>query len=313
MMPLAEEHAAEVILRGVRKAYRRTVILPGLDLTLPRGETLALLGHNGAGKSTVIKLMLGLVRPSGGAIDYRDAEGRAVDGAYWRRGVGFLPESLAFPGNLSGRETLRFHARLKGCPPQEADALLEDLELGDAADARVRTWSKGMRQRLGLAQALLGSPATLILDEPTSGLDPALRRALYARIEAHRAAGGTVLLSSHALNEVEHVVTRCVLLHRGTVCAAGTPATLREQAALPIRVRVTAPASVLAALAARLGSALHWRTLGEDVAETACMQHRLPGLVQAIAACGDAVRDVEITPARLDAVYAELGRQDAAQ
>jgi Cu-processing system ATP-binding protein len=144
-----------------------------IDLSVYPGERFALLGHNGAGKTTLIKLMLGLCRPTKGEIL---VQGRQITAAgVSQLNVGYLPESVSFHDSMSGREVIRFYARLKRRSYKECDELLEQVGLTAAAGQRVRTYSKGMRQRLGLAQALLGNPSLLFLDEPTSGLDPALR------------------------------------------------------------------------------------------------------------------------------------------
>ena len=167
-----------VALNGVTKRYGAIVAVRDLDLVLRAGELGALVGHNGAGKTTQIKMMLGLARPSAGHVELLDGD-PAADGFALRRHVGYLPESVSFHLALTGRETLAFYARLKGVDRRRLDPAFETVGLGGAARV-VGPYSKGMRQRLALAQALLGHPRLLLLDEPISGLDPALRRDFYA-------------------------------------------------------------------------------------------------------------------------------------
>ena len=222
-----------VILDHVGKTYGGRAVVSDLSYALEPGQVVALVGHNGAGKTTQIKMMLGLTRPDGGRITVLGADpgDRAA-----RRALGYLPESVQFHLAFSGRETLGFYARLKGLPARGHDALFARVGLSDAADRPVRTYSKGMRQRQGLAQALLGDPRLLLLDEPTSGLDPALRRELYGIVAERARAGATVLLSSHALTELEGHAERVIVLNRGRKIADGTLEELRALAGLPPRL-----------------------------------------------------------------------------
>ncbi|QEU08435.1 ABC transporter ATP-binding protein [Paracoccus yeei] len=222
-----------VILDHVGKTYGGRAVVSDLSYALAPGQVVALVGHNGAGKTTQIKMMLGLTRPDGGEITVLGAD--PGDKAA-RRALGYLPESVQFHLAFSGRETLGFYARLKGLPARGHDALFARVGLSDAADRPVRTYSKGMRQRLGLAQALLGDPRLLLLDEPTSGLDPALRRELYGIVAERARSGATVMLSSHALTELEGHAERVIVLNRGRKIADGTLEELRALAGLPSRL-----------------------------------------------------------------------------
>ena len=227
-----------VTTAGVSKRYGAVQAVKDVSFTLNAGETIALVGHNGAGKTTLIKLMLGLIRPTTGTISVL-GEDPARGDFHVRQRLGYLPESVSFHMALTGRETLAFYARLKRVTLSSAGALFERVGLAqEAADRPVRTYSKGMRQRLGLAQALLGNPRVLLLDEPTSGLDPALRRNFYELITDLRAAGATVLLSSHALTELEDRADRVIIVDRGIKIADGTLDELRGIARLPTRIGV---------------------------------------------------------------------------
>ncbi len=198
------------------------------------GELFGLIGHNGAGKSTLFKMMLGLVAPSQGEIRI---DGRTVSGPDFRevrRSLGYLPENAVFYDNLSGLETLRFFARLKGVAAAECAPLLERMGLTEAAGRPVRGYSKGMRQRLGFAQALLGRPRLLLLDEPTNGLDPEGIRDFYRILQDLKAGGTTIVLTSHILSEIQERVDRLAIMRNGRIDAVGTVQALRERAGLPL-------------------------------------------------------------------------------
>ncbi|MBI5130572.1 MAG: ABC transporter ATP-binding protein [Rhodopseudomonas palustris] len=224
-----------VAIQHVEKRYRAVRALRDVSFTLAPGRLSALVGHNGAGKTTLIKLMLGLIRPDQGTIRVLGEDPAAGQFA-GRKSLGFLPENVAFNAALTGRETMAFYARLKGCDARQGVALLERVGLGDASRRLVGTYSKGMRQRLGLAQALLGRPRVLLLDEPTTGLDPALRQTFYEILAELRNDGATVLISSHALNELEDRAEQVLIMNRGVLVADGALAELRALSRLPIRI-----------------------------------------------------------------------------
>jgi Cu-processing system ATP-binding protein len=224
-----------VSVEGVVKSYGPVRALRDVSFDLGPGRLSALVGHNGAGKTTLIKLMLGLIHADRGAVRVLNEDPAAGEFSARRR-LGYLPENVAFNAALTGRETLAFYARLKQIKPASAWPLLERVGLRDAADGRVGTYSKGMRQRLGLAQALLGRPRVLLLDEPTTGLDPALRQTFYEILNELRDDGATVLISSHALNELEGRAEHVLIMNRGILVAQGTLAELRSISQLPIRV-----------------------------------------------------------------------------
>jgi len=191
------------------------------------------------GSMTVLhsmKLILGLLAPSEGQVKVL---GRAPNDPQVRRQLGYLPENVTFYPQLSGRETLRHFARLKGAALSQVDELLEQVGLAHAADRRVKTYSKGMRQRLGLAQALLGEPKLLLLDEPTVGLDPIATQDLYLLIDRLRQRGTSIILCSHVLPGVEAHINRAAILAKGRLQAVGSLSQLRAEAGLPVRIRAS--------------------------------------------------------------------------
>lgn len=212
---------------GLRKQYGRKLALADLTLTVRPGEVFGFLGPNGAGKTTTVKILTGLVRPSAGQARLF---GRPVSDPTARRRIGYLPEQFRFHEWLSGRALLDFHARLAGLPTDERRAaverVLERVGLLGRADDLVGTYSKGMTQRIGLAQALLHSPDLVLLDEPTSALDPVGRREVRDLIRELRDEGKTVFLNSHLLSEIELVCDRVAIVDRGLVVATGRLAEL---------------------------------------------------------------------------------------
>jgi ABC-2 type transport system ATP-binding protein len=207
------------------KRYGRTVALAGVDLEVEPGELVGLLGPNGAGKSTLVKIACGLVRPSGGTAT---VAGEPAGSPAARATIGYLAELFRFPEWLRAHELLSLHQRLAGSAGGEAERaeLLELVGLDEAASTRVGAMSKGMQQRLGIAQALVGRPRLLMLDEPTSALDPVGRRIVRNLLVELKRRGVAVLLNSHLLSEVERVCDRVAILVGGEIVARGSPAEL---------------------------------------------------------------------------------------
>ena len=209
-------------VRGLAKRYGSVHALRGVDLEVGEGELVGLLGPNGAGKSTLVKIAVGLVRPSAGVAEVAGARAGSRPA---RAALGYLAEMFRFPGWYTADEVLELHQRLAGSRGGAAERkrLLELVALADASRRRVDGMSKGMQQRLGVAQSLVGEPRILMLDEPTSALDPVGRRTVRLLLEELRGRGVSVLLNSHLLSEVELVCDRVAILLGGEVVAAGTP------------------------------------------------------------------------------------------
>ncbi|MFN3955362.1 MAG: ABC transporter ATP-binding protein [Pararhodobacter sp.] len=290
-----------LMLSRVTKTFDGNRALDGVGFAVSPGERVALLGHNGAGKSTLMKIILGLFRADSGEISVCGARPGSRQA---RHRVSYLPENVAFHPALTGLEQLRYYLRLRGESAGQAMALLERVGLGGAARRRIGTYSKGMRQRVGLAQALIGRPQLLVLDEPTSGLDPVSRRAFYAMLDALAAEGAAILLSSHALTEVEARTDRIVILSQGRLMANDTLAALRRRAALPIRLQVTARPGAADAVAAALAGG---RRNGVMV-DLICPPGEKLALLGQVAGLGAQVEDVEVIPPSLEDLYSHFSQ-----
>ena len=299
-------------LQGVTKRYGGLTAVEGIDLDLRAGETLALVGHNGAGKTTLVKLILGLIAPTAGSVRVFADDPAAAKAAGLREGLGFLPENVAFHGAMSGRELLSFYARLKRAPRAEVDGLLARVGLAEAADRRVSTYSKGMRQRLGLAQALIGGPELLLLDEPTSGLDPASRASFYETIDSLRSEGATILISTHALAEIENHADRIAVMHRGRLISLGGIEALRQAAALPVRLGFTVRPCSTGRLLERLGPGVEVLERSDSVLQVACRPEAKAALLRSLEDAWSCVEDVTLEVPGLPAIYNRLiEREDA--
>lgn len=297
--------SAAIALAGVAKYYGAAAAVRDVGFELSEGQTVALVGHNGAGKTTLFKLMLGLTRPSAGTIRVLGEDPQSKAGREARVKIGYLPENVVFSRALTGLETLQFYAALKRRPRAECHALLERVGLADAAHKRVGAYSKGMRQRLGLAQALLGEPRLLFLDEPTTGLDPLVRQSFYELVGELGQQGVTALLSSHALSELEARIDHVIILHRGAVLASGSLDALRGLAGLPVKMALTVSEDFDADALQRLdnlgivaGGVNGYRTL-------TCPAERKLDALRLVASLPH-VTDIRIAEPTLDEIYAHF-------
>jgi Cu-processing system ATP-binding protein len=289
--------------RGVSRHFGAIRAVDGVDLNVRSGELFGLIGHNGAGKSTLFKMMLGLLPLSGGEIHI---DGESVGGRNFRnvrRKIGYLPENLALYDNLTGLETLHFFARLKGTDVKQCAAGLERVGLSHAASRRVREYSKGMRQRLGFAQALLGEPHLLFLDEPTNGLDPEAIREFFAILRELQANGVTMILTSHILADIQERVDRLAIMKNGKIQSCGSVQALREMVNLPLILEIGGMASTIQVEQALAGlpvisiEARHdrlWVRLPRDA--------KMPALTR-LMAMGDAMQDLHVREPSLEDVF----------
>ncbi|MEO7400039.1 MAG: ABC transporter ATP-binding protein [Polaromonas sp.] len=293
-----------VSLRGVTKHYGALHAVDGVDLDIARGEVFGLIGHNGAGKSTLFKMMLGLVAASAGEllIGGAQVDGRGFRAA--RRQLGYLPENVVLYDNLSGLETLRFFARLKHAPLEQCQPALERVGLAPAGTRPVREYSKGMRQRLGFAQALLGSPQVLFLDEPTNGLDPQAIRDFYALLRDLQQGGVTVIITSHILAELQERVGRLAIMSAGKIQALGSVQELREQTHMPLVFELQLAAGDLPAVAQALvhvtGATPEPAPMGLRLA---CRRELKMAVLGALAPFGARVLDIKMQEPSLEDVF----------
>ncbi|NMG45766.1 ATP-binding cassette domain-containing protein [Aromatoleum toluvorans] len=300
----AENGAPMIAVRGATKHYGAVHAVDGVDLEVAPGELFGLIGHNGAGKSTLFKMMLGLIPATAGDIRI---DGLPVTGNGFRavrRKIGYLPENVVLYDNLTGVETLEFFARLKGVTAAECAPALERVGLSHAARRRVREYSKGMRQRLGFAQALLGRPRILFLDEPTTGLDPEAIREFYVILRGLKADGVTVILTSHILAEIQERVDRLAIMASGRIQAVGTVQALREQMDLPLWFRVHLAHEDFEHVRNVLGGlpviAVEAR---EDHVAVKCRRESKMLVMQALASLGDTVLDLHVHEPSLEDVF----------
>ncbi|MCD6352188.1 MAG: ABC transporter ATP-binding protein [Armatimonadetes bacterium] len=236
-----QQVASAVVIRGLCKNYGRTHAVRDLSLTVPEGTIFGLLGPNGAGKTTTMRILLGLVRPTAGDAEVLGLPAGSV--AMRRPGrVGAFIEGPAFYPYLSGRANLQLLCHLSGAGRDELDWALEVVRLSEDAHRPYRTYSHGMRQRLGIAAALLPRPKLLILDEPAAGLDPAGVRQVRQLLGELLAAGMTILLSSHLLHEVQQLCTHVALMFNGRLVASGRVEELLKAEAVGVTARVDDPA-----------------------------------------------------------------------
>jgi len=294
--------------RGVSVTFRRTSVLDDVSIGGEAGRALMLVGPNGAGKSTLIKVLLGLVRPDFARFEV-DGQPHAIDNQ-WKRRVGYLPEAVAFSENLTGRQLLQFFANARGVGREAIPRVLERVGLEAAGRQRIRGYSRGMRQRLGLGVAILSSPDLLILDEPTAGLDQEGLEVLWRVIAEWRSAGRMVLTSTHDLALMERRIDTICVLKKGRVCATGTSEELRRSAGLPHRIwlALADPADPRAATLCevlsrwtdgtveRVGDRIRIDVPADDVLELMKLQGGFPGVVTG----------VRVEEPTLDSIYAQI-------
>ena len=291
-------------LEGISKSFGGVQALAPTDLEIRRGERLALLGRNGSGKTTLLRLLVGLSESSSGTLLLDGKQPRTVLWREFHRRLGFMPERVVFQENLTGAKTLGFYARLRGVEGAQVRPMLDRVGLQDAADKRVGVYSKGMRQRLNLAQALLGDPDVLVLDEPLEGLDSHGVRQFFDLVDS--VEGRTVVFSSHRLSEVSGVADRIGILKQGVLRALGTESELRREIDLPLRVIVRSwpdqERDLLAALH-RLSTAIVAGKNGSVVISVP-QGNKIPFLAE-LSSFSEAIRELRFEEPTLEEVFAE--------
>lgn len=309
--------AAEPVLevRHLSKVYGDVLAVDDVSFEIARGEVVGLLGPNGAGKTSVIRMLSTTITPSAGSFRVMGHDGR--DAAGIRRLIGVFPENSAAPGGHSGRAEIEYHARLHGhardAARRLAGHLLDEVGLGDVAGRCVSGYSRGMRQRLGIARALIGDPKVMFLDEPTLGLDPAgRRRVLDIILEISARRGCAVVVSTHLLDEVERIARRAIILDRGRVVAAGAIDDLRRRSGLPSLVHLRVDGDLRAAQRAIAGLTMVREVAGESARgdELSVTLRDADGDVMAVVAAladrGVRLRRFALEPARLEDVFLTL-------
>lgn len=285
---------------GLTKRYGDRLAVDGVSMTVRRGEVYGFLGHNGAGKTTTLRMVLGLVRPTSG---HATVLGRAVGRQDVTARVGALVEGPGFYPYLSGRDNLRSLARYQHLPRTDVERVLDLVDLTRRGDDAYKGYSLGMKQRLGVAAALLGDPELIILDEPTNGLDPAGMADMRDLVVSLARDGRTVLLSSHLLTEVQEICDRVGVIDHGRLLREAAVADLRG--GITVRVRAT-PQDTALAVAARLAGPggvrpLPGGALGVDLPASAA-----PGLTRALVTAGADVHEVAPSERTLEEVFFEM-------
>lgn len=296
-------------VQQITKAYDEFTAVQELSFTVPRGEIFALLGHNGAGKSTLIKMILGLVSPNQGEV--------MIDGSTYQQKlletklkVGYLPERMNFYDNLTAWETLAFYAQLKGIGETRCQEVLAQVGLQEAMHKRVGTFSKGMQQRLGLAQAIIHKPQLLILDEPTTGLDPTGILWLKERIRDWNREGTSIFFSSHNLGDVEELAHRVAIMSHGHLVAVGSLSELQTQFQLGVTLQVQlAEAAFEEQLQPLRKAGLRCATNGPTQLTVSCQPQEKAKVFEMLLALGLRFTDFTVLEPGLDVIYQEVMSQ----
>ena len=292
-----------IAFRRFRKAFGSHVAVAALDLEVRRGETLALLGPNGSGKTTSLKAAAGLITPTAGEVLLGEP-GRSARLPAARDLVSYLPQRVSFPDTLTGRDVVEFYRRLRGTPASRTDEVLRFASLNGAAGRAVGTYSGGMTQRLGLAVAVLPDAPVFLLDEPTAALDPDGLAAFYSIVERHAAEGRTVLFTSHQLGDVERLADRFAVLVAGRLVATLTQRELRDRLAERgvMRVRTIGPCG---AALERLTALAPGSRLDADEIVIPGPPSLRPAALEALRGAGVEIRGLTAEEGRLDAFYRE--------
>jgi ABC-2 type transport system ATP-binding protein len=300
-MPTTTENQNPVVTTdALTKRYGDRLAVDGVSMTVQRGEVYGFLGPNGAGKTTTLRMMLGLIRPTSGSATIL---GRPSDKPHAATSVGALIEGPGFYPYLSGRANLRVLARQRGLDDIEVERVLERVDLVDRGEDRFKGYSLGMKQRLGVAAALMGDPELIILDEPTNGLDPAGMADMRALIVELARGGQTVLLSSHLLAEVQEICHRVGVINGGRLLRESTVADLRG--GISLRVRATPEADALA-VAMRLAGDDGVRRTDDDALLLTLSPDQAPAVTRALVQAGADVHEITAAERSLEEVFFEM-------
>ncbi|MHB8075819.1 ABC transporter ATP-binding protein [Desulfosporosinus fructosivorans] len=297
-------------VNNLEKHYGDFVAVNKMNMSIDQGEIFALLGHNGAGKSTLIKMILGLVNPTSGEI--------LIDGLQYgpkskeiKNLIGYLPERMNFYDNLSAWETLTFYAKLKGVSANRCKEALEQVGLAEVKDRRVGAFSKGMQQRLGLAQAIIHRPKLLVLDEPTTGLDPVGILELKEMIRTWNREGTTIFFSSHNLADVQELAENMAIMNKGSVVAEGSLAKLKHDYKLKTRIEVKVSRDQIAKISRQQQGANYMGQFEfqDNTMSCYCESQEKMAILQSLLHEGVEIEDFSVEEPGLDLVYQQVMKQ----
>jgi ABC-2 type transport system ATP-binding protein len=299
-----------IVVEGLERAFDEVLAVQGIDLEVDEGEIYGFLGPNGAGKTTTVRMLTTLLLPSGGraTVAGHDVikEARAVRGS-----IGVALQEAALDPLMTGRELIRLQATLQGIPSVEgkrrADGLLERVDLADAADRRVGTYSGGMQRRLDLAAALVHEPQVLFLDEPTTGLDPVSRKTIWEEVRGLNDDGTTVFLTTQYLEEADQLADNVGIIDNGKIVAEGTPEALKSEVGHPHVELQLAAGSIAQAeeICAQIGRLLPPKDGKKVLVEVENGAADIPRVVRALDEAGIAVESLELVRPTLDDVFVE--------
>jgi len=297
-----------VVVEGLRKSYGAVAAVDGLDLTIEAGEVIAMLGPNGAGKTTTVEILEGYRKPDAGTVSVLGMDPQ-TGGRAFRERIGVVLQEAGFEEQFSPRELIRLHAGYYP-HPRAVDDVISLVGLEEKADARVRTLSGGQRRRLDLALGIVGDPEMLFLDEPTTGFDPSARRKAWDLVDRLRDLGATILLTTHYLDEAEHLADRVVVIDHGRIVAQGTPEQLTASAGLATVISFRLPENVSAGDLPSIGEDLR---LAGNVVEVRTQSATTDVNTLAAWAVGRGVELESLTLARpsLEDVYLDLVEEPA--
>ena len=296
----------------ITKTYGNVTALEAVSIDIPAGSTFGVLGTNGAGKTTLFELLVGHDHPDSGEITV-GGQSVANGGSNVREHIGFLPERVGFPGLLTGREVLEIHGRIRSLNTARApriEAVLETVDLTDAADRQVAGYSNGMQTRLGLAAALLAEPPILVLDEPTAGLDPRGVETFHQLVEEiSQTSDATIIISSHDLHEIERLCNAVAILHEGRLKAAGSVEVLTETAGGTTEITITVPDDDTAGRLVDIIRPFGTTIVGEEQVTLSCHPSEVVEVIEQLDT--RYMEDIDIEKPGLDAAFhaaVEVGR-----
>ncbi|MBC7129317.1 MAG: ABC transporter ATP-binding protein [Thermoplasmatales archaeon] len=297
-------------IRNLRKTYNGIVAVNNISFEVKKGEVFALLGPNGAGKTTTIKAILGLIKIDEGevrinGIDVFSNEREA------KKLIGYLPETPSFYENLTALQTLEFFAELRGVEKEKCVEILKEVGLGDAINRKVGGFSKGMIQRLGLAQCMMGSPSLLILDEPTSGLDALGAYEIRNRIRKMKEEGNTIVLSSHILSEVQELSDRVAIMNRGNIIAIDSVEKLSQKLKIQpkLKINILNPSEKILEAIKKVNGVEDIKIEG-NIIEIKCSSETKASVINAIEDAGGKIIDFKTVEPTLEEIFVKMVKEN---